>query len=61
MPGESPTRLDTLEIVGEVPSDSGWKKRYRYAEPLIAPSLCARKRDQEKRGTSSRSPPPTRP
>jgi hypothetical protein len=44
--------LDTLEIVGEVPSDGGWKERYRYVEPLVAPSLCAIKRDQEKRGTS---------
>ncbi|MGW4032406.1 hypothetical protein ACWEFL_24370 [Streptomyces sp. NPDC004838] len=31
--------LDTLEIVGEVPSDGGWKKHYRYVEPLVAPSL----------------------
>lgn len=44
--------LDTLEIVGEVPADDGWKKRYRYVEPLVAPSLCAIKRDQERRGTS---------
>ncbi|KUN62512.1 hypothetical protein AQJ54_31195 [Streptomyces griseorubiginosus] len=44
--------LDTLEIVGAVPSDGGWKKRYRYVEPLVAPSLCAIKRDQEQRGTS---------
>ncbi|MET8246667.1 hypothetical protein ABZV31_20970, partial [Streptomyces sp. NPDC005202] len=44
--------LDTLEIVGEVPSDGGWKQRYRHVEPLVAPSLCAIKRDQEKRGTS---------
>lgn len=44
--------LDTLEIVGEVPADGGWKERYRYVEPLVAPSLCAIKREHERRGTS---------
>ena len=44
--------LDTLKIVGKVPSDGDWKQRYKYVEPLVAPSLCAIKRDQEQRGTS---------
>ncbi|MYZ37116.1 hypothetical protein GT002_18950 [Streptomyces sp. SID4917] len=44
--------LDTLKIVGEVPSDDGWQKRYKHIEPLVAPSLCAIKRDQEERATS---------
>ncbi|MGW2628578.1 hypothetical protein ACWC2K_04490 [Streptomyces chattanoogensis] len=44
--------LDTLEVVGQVPSSNGWKQRYTYIEPLVAPSLCAIKRDQEERGTS---------
>lgn len=44
--------LATLEFVGSVPPDAGWKKRYQYVEPLVAPSLCAIKRDKEQRGTS---------
>ncbi|MEO3752644.1 hypothetical protein [Streptomyces sp. B6B3] len=44
--------LKTLRVVGKVPPDDGWKQRYRYVEPLLAPSLCAIKRDQEQRGTS---------
>ncbi|MFI6008657.1 hypothetical protein ACIBAG_07475 [Streptomyces sp. NPDC051243] len=44
--------LDTLKIVGAVSPDEGWKNRYRYVEPLVAPSLCAIKREQEKHGTS---------
>ncbi|MCP9987133.1 hypothetical protein LUX01_10975 [Streptomyces sudanensis] len=44
--------LDTLEVVGHVPSSDGGKRRYAYVEPLVAPSLCAIKRDQETKGTS---------
>ncbi|WP_019547830.1 hypothetical protein [Streptomyces sulphureus] len=44
--------LDTLEILGTVPSHEGWKERYKYVEPLVASSLCAIKKDQEERGTS---------
>ncbi|WP_248844212.1 hypothetical protein [Streptomyces hirsutus] len=44
--------LDTLKIVGEVPAGGDWKQRYKHVEPLVAPSLCAIKRDQEQRGTS---------
>lgn len=44
--------LDTLKIVGAVPPGGDWRKRYKYVEPLVAPSLCAIKRDQEERGTS---------
>ncbi|MGW2567591.1 hypothetical protein [Streptomyces sp. NPDC001537] len=44
--------LDTLKIVGAIPTGDDWKQRYKYVEPLVAPSLCAIKRDQEDRGTS---------
>ncbi|MFW6721986.1 hypothetical protein ACHZ98_17855 [Streptomyces sp. MAR4 CNY-716] len=52
--------LDMLEIVGEVPAGDGWKERYRYVERLVAPSLCAIKREHERRGTSSASSAPPR-
>ncbi|GGY58083.1 hypothetical protein GCM10010385_04060 [Streptomyces geysiriensis] len=44
--------LGTLEIVGEVAAGGDWRERYKYVEPLVAPSLCAIKRDQQKYGTS---------
>jgi len=44
--------FSTLKIVGDVPPGGDWKQRYRYVEPLVAPSLCAIKRDQERQGTS---------
>lgn len=44
--------LDTLRIVDRVSSKGDWKKRYTYIQPLVAPSLCAIKRDQERQGTS---------
>lgn len=44
--------LDTLQIVGDVPPGGDWRERYKYVEPLVAPSLCAIKRDQEQQGTS---------
>lgn len=44
--------LDSLEIVDTIPPDDGWRRRYAYVEPLVAPSLCSIKRDQAERGTS---------
>jgi hypothetical protein len=44
--------LDTLKIVAEIPSGGDWKQRYKHIEPLVAPSLCATRRDQQERGTS---------
>ncbi|MFF4988027.1 hypothetical protein ACFY19_12610 [Streptosporangium saharense] len=44
--------LETLHVVGSVPPSDGWRQRYAYVEPLVAPSLCAIKRDQEVNGTS---------
>ncbi|KOG53154.1 hypothetical protein ADK76_29005 [Streptomyces griseoflavus] len=45
--------LDTLKIVDPcIPSRDGWVRRFEPIRPLIAPSLCAIRRDQEIRGTS---------
>ncbi|SEE83288.1 hypothetical protein SAMN05216533_3886 [Streptomyces sp. Ag109_O5-10] len=44
--------LDTLKIVGAIPSGGDWRQRYRHIEPLVSPSLCAIKREQQERGTS---------
>lgn len=44
--------LDTLKIVGGIPSGGDWKQRYKHVEPLVSPSLCAIKREQQERGTS---------
>jgi hypothetical protein len=44
--------LDTLKVVGDVPTGGDWKQRYKYVEPLVVPSLCAVKRDREEHGTS---------
>ncbi|MGP4115485.1 hypothetical protein ACTWP5_31885 [Streptomyces sp. 4N509B] len=38
--------------MGEVPAGGDWRQRYQYVEPLVAPSLCAIKKDQQERGTS---------
>ncbi|MER7873199.1 hypothetical protein ABTY63_06480 [Streptomyces solisilvae] len=35
-----------------MPPNDGWTKRYQYVEPLVAPSLCAIKKDREQQGTS---------
>lgn len=59
-PGSLRPDLDTLEIVGDVASDGRWRKRYQYVGPLVAPSLCAIKRDQQKRGPSPASSSPPR-
>ncbi|MFC8271880.1 hypothetical protein ACFUJR_04900 [Streptomyces sp. NPDC057271] len=44
--------LETLEVIEQLPTSDGWKRRYSYVEPLVARSLCAIKRDQETNGTS---------
>ncbi|MFH9229009.1 hypothetical protein [Streptomyces lydicus] len=45
--------LDTLKvIVGRIPSTDGWAERFRHLRPLVAPSLCAIRRDEEAHGTS---------
>ncbi len=45
-------KLETLEVIEQITSTDGWRKRYEYVEPLVATSLCAIKRDQEARDTS---------
>ncbi|MCX4828323.1 hypothetical protein OG785_17325 [Streptomyces sp. NBC_00006] len=44
--------LDTLKVVDRIGTSDGWRERYSLVRPLIAPSLCAIKRDQEEHGTS---------
>ncbi|MFE4645054.1 hypothetical protein ACFRFS_29345, partial [Streptomyces sp. NPDC056730] len=43
---------DTLKVIDRIGTSDGWRARYSILRPLIAPSLCAIKRDQEKRDTS---------
>ena len=38
--------------MGDIPPGGDWKQRYKYVEPLVSPSLCAIRKDQEERGTS---------
>ncbi|WP_413101035.1 hypothetical protein [Streptomyces sp. Inha503] len=45
-------RLDSIKVVGHVPTDGNWERRARWVRPLVAESLCAIKREQEARGTS---------
>ncbi|MFC8589029.1 hypothetical protein ACFUGD_31365 [Streptomyces sp. NPDC057217] len=42
----------TLKVIDRIGTSDGWRERYSILRPLIAPSLCAIKRDQEKHGTS---------
>lgn len=52
-PGSLRPNLDTLKIIEQaIPSSDGWKQRYKHVEPLVAPSLCAIKQEQQERGTS---------
>ncbi|WP_406839238.1 hypothetical protein ACICHK_29625 [Streptomyces sp. AHU1] len=44
--------LDTLKVIDRIGTSDGWRGRYSILRPLIAPSLCAIKRDQEEHGTS---------
>lgn len=44
--------LDTLKVVDRIGTTDGWRERLSHIRPLVAPSLCAIKRDQEKRRTS---------
>ncbi len=44
--------LDSLEVVGHVPSDRSWEQRAEWVRPLVADSLCQIKREQEANGTS---------
>ncbi|MER5871806.1 hypothetical protein [Streptomyces sp. NPDC002044] len=44
--------LDTLKVLDRIPPTNGWRHRYAHVEPLVAPSLCAIKRDQETNRTS---------
>lgn len=44
--------LDTLRVIEQLPTTDGWRKRLQHVRPLIAPSLCAIRRDQDANGTS---------
>ncbi|MFD7298367.1 hypothetical protein ACFV9W_34215 [Streptomyces sp. NPDC059897] len=44
--------LDTLKVIDRIGTSDGWRERHAIVRPLIAPSLCAIKRDQEEHGTS---------
>jgi hypothetical protein len=45
--------LETLTVVEQrLPTSDGWRKRLQHVRPLLEPSLCSIKRDQESRGTS---------
>ncbi|MFI0243154.1 hypothetical protein [Streptomyces sp. NPDC016845] len=44
--------LDTLKVIDRIGTRDGWRQRYSLLRPLIAPSLCAIKRDQARHGTS---------
>ncbi|MFE0420843.1 hypothetical protein [Streptomyces tendae] len=44
--------LDSLEVVGHIPSDRSWERRAEWVRPLVADSLCQIKRDQEAKKTS---------
>lgn len=44
--------LDTLKVIEQLSPADGWVRRWHYLRPLVAPSLCAIRRDQEIRGTS---------
>lgn len=44
--------LSTLAVVGHIDSRGGWKQRYAWIAPLVAPSLCEIKRRQQADGTS---------
>lgn len=44
--------LETLKVIERLDTADGWLRRYSHVRPLVAPSLCAIRRDQEERGTS---------
>ncbi|MEU5380553.1 hypothetical protein ABZ359_34425 [Streptomyces sp. NPDC005968] len=44
--------LDTLEVTDRLSTADGWGRRWQYLRPLVAPSLCAIRREQELRSTS---------
>jgi hypothetical protein len=44
--------LETLAVVDRLGTADGWRERFSKIRPLVAPSLCAIKREQEARGTS---------
>ncbi|WP_326647241.1 hypothetical protein [Streptomyces sp. NBC_01750] len=47
--------LDTLKVVVDrIPTDDGWAERFRHLRPLVAPSLCAIRREQEAHGSHLR-------
>jgi hypothetical protein len=44
--------LQTLKVIERLGTADGWRERFSHVQPLVAPSLCSIKRDQELRGTS---------
>ncbi|MEV0090080.1 hypothetical protein [Streptomyces sp. NPDC050738] len=44
--------LETLKVIDRIGTADGWHERFSHVRPLVAPSLCAIKRDQAARGTS---------
>ncbi|MEU2775544.1 hypothetical protein ABZ646_22040 [Streptomyces sp. NPDC007162] len=44
--------LQTLKVIERLGTADGWRERFSHVRPLVAPSLCSIKRDQEVRGTS---------
>lgn len=45
--------LQTLKVIKLLGTADGWRERFSYVRPLVAPSLCAIKRDQEARAHRS--------
>jgi hypothetical protein len=44
--------LETLKVVERLGTSDGWRERFSHLRPLVAPSLCAIKREQAAQGTS---------
>ncbi|MFE4956173.1 hypothetical protein ACFRCW_19220 [Streptomyces sp. NPDC056653] len=44
--------LNTLEVIEQLSPADGWARRWQHLRPLVAPSLCAIRREQEAEKTS---------
>ncbi|GAA4054981.1 hypothetical protein [Streptomyces shaanxiensis] len=44
--------LQSLKVIERLGTADGWRERFSHVRPLVAPSLCSIRRDQETRGTS---------
>ncbi|MFK0173988.1 hypothetical protein ACIQU5_34945 [Streptomyces sp. NPDC090306] len=44
--------LETIKVIERLGTSDGWRERFSHIRPLVAPSLCAIKREQAAQGTS---------